>query len=109
MGAPRSRPLGSVEAGFELDWLPALSDKERTVGLNGNSPLDTNRCPIFFRPRVTVGLPWRFALSVSYLPPIEVCGVTPHIFAFALERPLYEHLSWRVGVRAYGQIGEIAG
>jgi len=109
LGAPRSRPLGSVEVGLEFDWLPALSEAERTVGFNGTKPEDTNRCPVFFRPRVTVGLPWRFALSVSYVPPLEVCGVTPHLFAFALERPLYEHLPWTVGVRAYGQIGEIAG
>jgi hypothetical protein len=107
--APRSRPFGSVEVGIELDWLPALSVEDRTVGFNGTKLEDTNKCPVFFRPHVTVGLPWRFALAVSYLPPLEVCDVTAHLFAFALERPLYEHRLWRVGVRAYGQIGEITG
>src|SRR5262245_13244528 len=108
-GPPRSRPLGSIEAGIEIDWLPSLSAEERLVGFNGTTEVDTNKCPVFFRPRLTVGLPWHFALTVSYLPPIELCGVTPHLFAFALERPLYEHLPWRVGIRAYGQVGEIEG
>jgi hypothetical protein len=108
-GPPRSRPLGSIEVGIEGDWLPSLSAKERLAGFNGTTEIDTNRCPVFFRPRATVGLPWRFALTVSYLPPIELCGVKPHLFAFALERPLYEHLAVRVGIRAYGQIGDIEG
>jgi len=106
---PRSRPLGSTEVGIELDWLPYLSAEERLVGFNGTTEVDTNKCPVFFRPRVTVGLPWQFALTVSYLPPFELCGVKPNLFAFALERPLYEHLPWRVGLRAYGQIGDLEG
>jgi hypothetical protein len=49
------------------------------------------------------------ALTLSYLPPLEICDITPHLFAFALERPLYEQPQWRVGIRAYGQLGEIEG
>lgn len=108
-GAPRTRPVTSIEVGFELDWVPHLDAAERTVGFNGTKTEDTNKCPVFFRPQVTVGLPWSVALSVSYLPPIEFCGITPHLFAFALERPIYEHPLWRVGLRAYGQIGDIDG
>ena len=63
-GPPRSRPLGSIEVGIEFDWLPSLSAEERLVGFNGTTELNTNKCPVFFRPRLTVGLPWRLALTV---------------------------------------------
>lgn len=36
-------------------------------------------------------------------------GVEPNLFALALERPLYEQSPWTVGVRAYGQLGEVEG
>jgi hypothetical protein len=48
-------------------------------------------------------------LTLSYLPPIRIFGVKPHLFAFALERPLYERSPWTFGVRLYGQIGTIEG
>src|SRR5262249_19697853 len=55
------------------------------------------------------GLSWNFALSLSYLPPIEIFGLTPNLFAFAIERPLYERRPWTVGLRAYGQVGTVKG
>src|SRR5262245_1893401 len=45
---PRSRPLGSIEMGLEFDWLPSLNTKERFVGFNGTTEVDTNKCPVFF-------------------------------------------------------------
>src|SRR5262249_16444323 len=71
-GAPHSREFGSVELGFELDWIPQLSKSQRRVGFNGIKEEDLNQAPIFARPRLTVGLPWNVALTLSYLPPIEV-------------------------------------
>jgi hypothetical protein len=79
------------------------------VGFNGIKYEDLNQAPIFARPRLTIGLPWRTALTLSYLPPIRVFGVKPHLFAFALERPLYERNPWTFGIRLYGQIGKIEG
>jgi len=108
-GTPHSRELGSLDLGLELDWIPQLSKSERRVGFNGTKEEDLNKAPIFARPRLTVGLPWNVALTLSYLPPIEVFGVTPNLFAFALERPIYEHKPWTLGVRAYGQIGQVEG
>ena len=109
LGTPRTRDPGSFEIGFEADWIPKLSKSLRKVGFDGRKEEDLNKAPIFMRPRLTVGLPWKFALTLSYLPPIEVFGVEPNLFAFALERPLYERGPWTIGVRAYGQIGEIRG
>jgi hypothetical protein len=48
-------------------------------------------------------------VTLSYLPPIELFGVKPNLFAFAVERPLYEDKRWTFGIRAYGQLGEVEG
>jgi len=109
LGTPYSREPGSLEAGLELGWVPRVSKKDRRVGFNGVKEEDLNKAPILVRPRLTVGLPQRFALTLAYLPPIEVFGVRPHLFAFALERPIYEQKPWTVGLRAYGQVGTIKG
>lgn len=108
-GAPRSRTFGSVEGGVELDWIPQLSSAQRQVGFNGTKEEDLNKAPIFGRPRITFGLPGRFALTLSYVPPISIFGIKPNLFAFALERPLYERDSWTIGMRLYGQIGNVEG
>ncbi|MBM4258522.1 MAG: transporter [Deltaproteobacteria bacterium] len=79
------------------------------MGFNGLKPEDLNQAPIFARPRLTIGLPWRTALTLAYLPPIRVFGVKPHLFAFALERPLYERGPWTLGLRLYGQVGQLKG
>jgi hypothetical protein len=109
LGTPFSREPGSIEIGAEIQWLPRLSRSMQRVGFNGIKYEDLNQAPIFARPRLTIGLPWRTALTLSYLPPIRVFGVKPHLFAFALERPLYERNPWTFGVRLYGQIGKIEG
>ena len=109
LGTPYSREPGSIEVGFEMQWLPRLSKSMRRVGFNGLKEEDLNQAPIFARPRLTIGLPWRTALTLSYLPPIRVFGVKPHLFAFALERPLYERRPWTFGIRLYGQVGQIEG
>jgi hypothetical protein len=109
LSVPRSREFGSIEGGAELDWIPELSPEQRRVGFNGTKEEDLNKAPIFARPRVTLGLPGRFALTLSYLPPIRIFGLKPNLFAFALERPLYEREDWTFGLRLYGQIGDVEG
>jgi hypothetical protein len=109
LSVPHSREFGSVEGGVELDWIPQLSPEERRIGFNGTKVEDLNQAPIFGRPRLTLGLPWNFALTLTYLPPVRIFGIKPNLFAFALERPLYEQGSWTFGVRMYGQIGDVEG
>lgn len=106
---PSSREPGSLEGGIELDWIPQLSKAKRRVGFNGLKEEDLNKAPIFIRPHLTVGLPGRFSLTVSYLPPIRIFGIEPNLFAIAVERPLYERKPWTFGARVYGQIGEVEG
>jgi hypothetical protein len=109
LAPPANRGFGSVEIGAEVDWIPQLGKSERRVGFNGAKEEDLNKAPIFARPRLTLGLPWNIGLTVSYVPPIRVFGVEPHLFAAALERPFYEHRPWTFGARLYGQLGQVEG
>lgn len=108
-GTPPRRKFLSIEPAAELDWVPAVSDEDARVGFNGVKEEDLNKAPIFARPRLTIGLPLDFALTLSYVPPVKLFGVRANLFAFGFERPIWEHRSWSVGLRAYGQIGHIDG
>jgi hypothetical protein len=103
------RQIGSVTFGLEMGWLPTLSADRARVGFSGRKEEDLNKTPIFLRPVVRLGLPWRFTAVVAGPPPIQVFGITPRLFAFGLERPLLERNRWRLGWRGYGQVGSLKG
>jgi hypothetical protein len=107
--SPESRRFGSITVGLELGWMPALSADQERVGFNGKAPLDLNKAPIFARPSIRVGLPWKFAVVAAAPPPIRVFGVTSHLLAFGLERPILERERWVLGWRGYGQVGSVKG
>lgn len=109
LGVPHSREPGSMDIALEVDRIPQLSESERRIGFNGIKEEDLNKSPVFVRPRVTIGLPWRSALILSYVPPIRVHGLKPRIATVALERPLYEQGGTTFGVRLYGQLGTVHG
>jgi hypothetical protein len=109
LGAPRAREPWSAELGLELGNIPTLNETERTVGFSGTKTENLNNSPIFARPILTIGLPWQFALSLAYVPPIRVFSVKPHLFALALERPLVERGPFRVGARLHGGMGKTEG
>lgn len=109
LSVPHSREPGSVEVGIELGSVPKLNQEQRRVGFNGIKEENLNQADLFGRPRITIGLPGRTALTLSYVPPIRIFGLKPNLFAFALERPLYEADPWTVGVRLYGQVGNVKG
>jgi hypothetical protein len=109
LGTPRARNPGSVEVGLELGSIPHLDHDQRTVGLYGTKEEDLNKAPIFARGRLTIGLPWKLSLILGYVPPVEVFGLRAHLFAYGLERPLYENGPWSFGIRAYGQVGNVEG
>jgi hypothetical protein len=70
---------------------------------------DLNRLPVFFRPRLTIGLPAKWSLDLSWVPPVELEGVKSNLFAVGLERPVYATGPWTLGVRLYGQLGTVEG
>ena len=109
LGSPQAMEPGSWEIGFEGGWVPSLSERERRVGFNGSKLEDLNKTSAFGRPRVTVGLPKKLSLTLSWAPPIEIGGVKPNLFAAALGRPLWTGDSWRLGWRLYAQTGTLEG
>lgn len=99
------RNTGSVTAGLELGWMPRLNAERASVGFSGRKQEDINKTPIFVRPMVRVGLPWRFSLVAAAPAPFDAFGVTPHLFALGIERPIFERPQWRFGWRVHGQVG----
>jgi len=102
------RHTGSITAGFEIDWLPSLSGARATVGFSGHKQEDLNKAPIFARPSIRVGLPWKLSVIATGPAPIDVFGVTPSLFALGIERPVIERPQWRLNWRVYGQLGSVS-
>ena len=103
------RGPGSIQVGFETSWLPTLDEGQIRVGFNGRAPQDLNKAPVFVRPVFRVGLPNKFTIVVAAPPPFHVFGVTPHLFAFGLERPILERGQWILSWRGDGQVGSVKG
>ena len=99
--------FGSVMVGVELGWLPTLSPGQARVGFGGTKEEDLNKAPLFARPMVKVGLPWRFSVIAAAPAPLTTFGIKPRLFALGVERPLLERADWRIGARAYGQLGHV--
>ena len=109
MGVPEARGVGKIDLGFEGGFVPQLSEEQRRVGFGGVKVEDLNRTPFFGRIRGRIGLSESTSLELAYLPPIEVDGTTPHMFAVAVGRPFDVGERWKVGLRGYGQFGSIEG
>lgn len=107
--SPSGRRVGSFTVGLELGWLPTLDPGQTRVGFNGTEPEDLNKAPIFSRLVVRVGLPGKFSVVVAAPPPFRVFGLTPHLIAFGLERPILQREEWTLSWRGYGQIGSVKG
>jgi hypothetical protein len=58
---------------------------------------------------VRIGLPWKLSVIAAAPPPFRTFGITPHLFAFGLERPVLEREDWTLGLRGYGQVGSVKG
>jgi hypothetical protein len=109
MGVPEATGAGSIDLGFEGGFVPQLSEEQRRVGFGGVKVEDLNRTPFFGRIRGRIGLSENTSLELAYLPPIEVDGTKPHMFAVAVGRPFDVGGTWKVGLRGYGQLGSIEG
>ena len=109
LGAPQTRRTWSFEIGLELDNIPQLSEDQRRIGFGGTKVEDLNRLPVFFRPRLIIGLPAEFSLEVAWVPPVEINGVSTNIFSAGVERPFYRSGALVLGGRLTGQVGTIEG
>ncbi len=106
---PEGQRFGSLSVGFEVGWLPTLDAGQTKIGFSGTAPEDLNKAPIFARPVIRVGLPHQFTAVVAFAPPFPVFGLTTHLVAFGLERPLLVRDRWALSWRGYGQLGSVAG
>lgn len=109
MGTPGPTRYGSIDVSLEGGWIPSLDEEQRRVGFVGNKVEDLNRNSVFGRLRATFGLPRNFSVILAYSPPIERNGVEAELFNLALARPVFDSESWRVGLRLFGQVGNIEG
>jgi hypothetical protein len=109
MGPPRALSLGSLRLMAEGGWIPSVTDLQRTVGFNGTKMEDMNKLPVIGWLRATVGLPWLFSLTLSYLPPIPISGVRANLFSLSLGRPFRLWNGVTIGLAMYGQVGAVHG
>jgi hypothetical protein len=109
LGTPEAAAPGRVDIVLEAANVPELSEAERRVGFDGTKVEDLNKTEFFGRPRILVGLPAQWSLEASYLPPVELSGVEPEIYALAFGRPVWQGEAARLGLRAAGQYGTFEG
>lgn len=109
LGASGELQSGAISFGLETGWVPGLSEEERRVGFIGSKVEDLNRTSLFGRLRVGFGLPARWTLSVGFVPPLEVDGVTPEIYTLALGRAMLTRGHWTLSSRVTVQVGQLAG
>ena len=106
-GVPEAPPPGSLAFDVELGWIPQLDGERAQVGFAGSKVEDVNKAPVFFRPRLVVGLPRGFSLTVGYVPPLEAFDAEAHLLSLSLDRRLASPGDWRLGGRLYAQTGEV--
>jgi hypothetical protein len=102
---PRGEGAGSVRVGLELAWIPDLTAAQQRVGFNGTKQEELNKAPMFARPRVTLGLPGRWSVTLAGVPPVETFGIRPRLFAISLAHPIVTGDGWNLGTRGSAQIG----
>lgn len=115
MGAPEYLTSGAVKIGAEIAPIPKPDRSIRQTGACFTSKDEnTDLAPVFGRPRITVGLPFGFAVTVSYLPPITIASATPNLGSVAIS----EVQEFRLGpwidrsaimLRAHSTFGSIKG
>ncbi len=108
-GASDSLDKGAISVGFDAGWVPSLSEDERRVGFIGSKVEDLNRTSGFGRVRASFGLPSSWTLTLGWVPPVEIGGVTPRVYNLALERPLVSRSKWSISARLHGQSGSLEG
>lgn len=109
LGPVEARPAGSLDLGLELIWVPTLDEEQRRVGYGGFKEEELNRSAAWARLRATLALPAGFALTVGFIPPVDVDGVEANLWSAALERRLLARGPFSLGLRLHGQKGDADG
>ncbi len=104
-GSPPIVGLGHFSLGVEADWLPALSETQRTVGFNGTAVEDLNKLPVLGRVRLGIGLPLGFSVMVAWIPPIPINGSQSDLFSFSVSKTFNPIPQLTLGITASGEFG----
>jgi|HubBroStandDraft_6_1064221.scaffolds.fasta_scaffold49113_5 hypothetical protein len=112
-GPEQHEPL-TVRLGVEVSPLPSPDSSLRQTGVCYLAKGEhTSLAPVFPRPRITVWLPFGFAVEASYDPPIPIAQANVDIGSLALA---YTHrivslpgADLALGLRAQGTLGHITG
>lgn len=108
-GPPPQLDLGRWELGLELSEVPELSIEEQRVGFGGVKVDDLNKAEFLVRPTFTVGLPFRFSTTVSFIPPVEIWDLESTLFSISINRAILDRGPLRAGFRAFFSYGESTG
>ena len=100
-----SREAGWIDLQLEVVQLPFLGEEYRRVGFNGTKVENLNNAPISIRPHLIYYLREKLALSLSYVPPIELWDVKANLLAGSINWSPINKGPLTVGLRLYGQIG----
>lgn len=113
VGNGGERASGSFEAGIEVAYLPQVDDITATPTIcrpDKPGPENTDLLFALLRPRVSLGLPGRFSLEASWVPPVRVGDAKANLFGVALARTTAlggERL--RLTLRGHATFGYVAG
>jgi hypothetical protein len=113
-GFIESLKSGAVRISVDATYVPTPGDDirqpERCYGQQKTE--NTDLTPVFPRPRLTLGLPARFFLEASYLPPITVQDATPNLLSVAFGRVQTVRSGAHpvlLQLRAHGTVGRVRG
>jgi hypothetical protein len=109
MGVPERMGAGTIDLGFEGGFVPQLSEEQRRIGFNGTKLENLNRSHFFGRVRGHIGLSESTRLELAYLPPVDIGGIKPNLFAIGVGRPFSIAEHWQLGARGYFQFGTLEG
>ncbi|MDA8019216.1 MAG: hypothetical protein MPN21_17385 [Thermoanaerobaculia bacterium] len=109
IGSATEHTGGEVALGLEVLSVPHLDREQRTVGFGGFKEEDLNRTPAWARLRGEIGLGSGWGLVVGWVPPVKVDGVEADLWSLGLEKVLWRGDRWGLGLRAYGQTGDVQG
>jgi hypothetical protein len=85
--APVVMRSGSIRVGADGEYIPKPDPAiERTGACFTQKSEETSLSPVFGRPRITVGVPFGFALEAAYLPPVTIARAKPNLFSFAVSQ-----------------------
>jgi len=113
--APQEMPPGRIRIGAEGEYIPKPDRAIEQTGVCFTQKSEkTSLSPVFGRPRITVGVPFGFALEAAYLPPVTIARAKPNLFSFAISHA--HHLALgpalsgtTVMLRVHGTFGNVKG